>query len=772
MSRVLFLLVATLNVATVASHPQEGSLLQTWNEALDGSSQNGTPITRVVNLLKEMQATLKKEMDEDEELYEKLACWCNNNKYEKNQAIEAAQAKIAELEAKIESLTAKTAELKTTIKETSDELEADKNELAEATALRNKQLKEFQGEELAGIQNIENLKAAIMVLGKHHGAFPQISLLDLRKNRKAGRNPFGQEHENKLENALDQFMRKNQFDASTADMHATDHEVQQFLQEQKIEDDKVQDMKMKTDAETQKFLADQKNSDQQDSDRNVVVSAPPAVQPAMSIWSANDKAIVAKAIHSASGFLQSRGRETYMPGYAAQSGEILGVLKQLKEEMMGDLSEAQKTEVSRAEAFKELREAKTAEIAAGEKQLEEKKEELAQAEMDLANDKEDLEQVQASLSEDEKFLLNLVKDCDEADKNFELRKKARLSEIQAVSQTIEILTSDEARDTFNGAMKFLQLTSAGTHRDSRRKMAAKTLRTASAKLGNPELSMVASSVELDAFTKVKKMIDDMVVTLKAQQADEVKKKDWCDSEMQENEMQTMKAESLKTDQETQISDLDIAIKTLTDEIAAAKSQIQEMQLNLQRASENRKKENLDFQKTVADQKATQEILATALDKLATFYDKESLLQKGKNKQNPPVAQMKYEPSAGASGVMQMIEKLIYDAKELEADSIKGEGEAQSQYETLVADTNAAVADLQKAIVTKSESLAESEKQLTETKEALEGTMTDLESLNEYKGDLHKDCDYLVKNFEIRQTGRQQEIEALQQAKQILSGAGI
>merc|ERR1719262_1126842 len=89
--------------------------------------------------------------------------------------------------------------------------------------------------------------------------------------------------------------------------------------------------------------------------------------------------------------------------------------------------------------------------------LEEKKEELAQAEFDLANAKEDLEEVKAALSEDQKFLMNLEKTCAEADKNFEERKKSRLGEIQAVSETIEILTSDEARDSFNGAYKFLQV---------------------------------------------------------------------------------------------------------------------------------------------------------------------------------------------------------------------------------------------------------------------------------------------------------------------------
>merc|ERR1719160_2267960 len=120
--------------------------------------------------------------------------------------------------------------------------------------------------------------------------------------------------------------------------------------------------------------------------------------------------------------------------------------------------------------------------------------------------------------------------------------------------------------------------------------------------------------------------------------------------------------------------------------------------------------------------------------------------------------------------MSMIEKLIYDAKELEAESKKSEQEAQAQYETFLVDTNAAVKELQQAVVTKSESKAKAEKELVETEEALQNTITDLEDLAKYKAGLHEDCDYLLKNFGIRQEGRQAEIEALQQAKQILSGA--
>jgi hypothetical protein len=36
--------------------------------------------------------------------------------------------------------------------------------------------------------------------------------------------------------------------------------------------------------------------------------------------------------------------------------------------------------------------------------------------------------------------------------------------------------------------------------------------------------------------------------------------------------------------------------------------------------------------------------------------------------------------------------------------------------------------------------------------------------------LHADCDYIIKNFDIRQENRAQEMEALKQATTILSGA--
>merc|ERR1719436_874068 len=240
---------------------------------------------------------------------------------------------------------------------------------------------------------------------------------------------------------------------------------------------------------------------------------------------------------------------------------------------------------------------------------------------------------------------------------------------------------------------FLQLGSKqGTQN---RKVAAETLRRAARRTHNPQLSLLANAVELDAFTKVKKAIDDMVAMLKKQQADEVKKNDWCKLEIHENEMATERAEDLKADLEARIAELAEKIKALEDGIADAKAQIAQLQMDLQRSSEDRKAENLDFQKTVADQTVTIEVLHVALDRLATYYDLLQQKAEGHGKrQTPPVPQMEYKPSKGAKGVMQMIEKLVYDSKELRANSVKSESDAQAAYEQNVADTNDSIAALQ------------------------------------------------------------------------------
>eukprot|EP00429_Kryptoperidinium_foliaceum_P044493 CAMPEP_0176105622 /NCGR_PEP_ID=MMETSP0120_2-20121206/53003_1 /TAXON_ID=160619 /ORGANISM="Kryptoperidinium foliaceum, Strain CCMP 1326" /LENGTH=405 /DNA_ID=CAMNT_0017439739 /DNA_START=1 /DNA_END=1218 /DNA_ORIENTATION=- len=402
---------------------------------------------------------------------------------------------------------------------------------------------------------------------------------------------------------------------------------------------------------------------------------------------------------------------------------------------------------------------------------EQKEDEKAQTDNNLAEAKEDLEQEKKVLGEDSEFLRNLEKMCGEGRKNFDERKNARLSEMQAVSETIQILQQDEARDAMSGTYSFVQ-TSSSRHSEARHQ-AAEALRAQARKSNNPSLSVLATSVELDSFTKVKKAIDDMIAMLKQQQADEVKKNDFCNSELHKTEMDTAKAMDKREALEAHIGELESQIKTLEDGIAAAHSQIAQLQLDLQRMSEDRQKENIEFQKTIADQTMTVEVLKKALDRLATYYDLLQTQGRAKSgRQTPPVPQMEYQPNKGAGGVMEMIEKLIHEANDLKADSKKSESEAQAAYEQTIADTNGSVEALQKEITAKSKAKAEAHKDKLHAESDHLDTVKELEGLAKYTADLHEDCDYVMKNFEVRQNGRQAEVEALQQAKQILSGAAL
>merc|ERR1719240_1445237 len=120
--------------------------------------------------------------------------------------------------------------------------------------------------------------------------------------------------------------------------------------------------------------------------------------------------------------------------------------------------------------------------------------------------------------------------------------------------------------------------------------------------------------------------------------------------------------------------------------------------------------------------------------------------------------------------MGMIQQIINDAKAMEAETIRAEEDAQKAYEDFVKETNNSIEAKSKDIINKSENKAKAESELVETKESKEATMLELEQLSNYNAQLHQSCDFVQKNFEVRQTARDEEVEALKQAKAILSGA--
>merc|ERR1719437_266777 len=137
--------------------------------SFDVQAAKNRPVSKVITLLKDMLKQLEKEAAEDEDIYDKVACWCETNDKEKTKSIAEAEARIDALTTKIEELTANSARLGTEIKNLEREVATNQDSLAKATALREKQLSEFNAEEKDLLESISALKAAITVLSKHHG---------------------------------------------------------------------------------------------------------------------------------------------------------------------------------------------------------------------------------------------------------------------------------------------------------------------------------------------------------------------------------------------------------------------------------------------------------------------------------------------------------------------------------------------------------------------------------------------------------------------------
>merc|ERR1719174_785613 len=245
----------------------------------------------------------------------------------------------------------------------------------------------------------------------------------------------------------------------------------------------------------------------------------------------------------------------------------------------------------------------------------------------------------------------------------------------------------------------------------------------------------------------------------AEKADEIKHKDFCVDEFNKNQLETERKEREKADLIAKSEDLEMQIDGLKKALDTLSSEIKEPQIQMKRAGEDREKQNKEFQMVVADQRATVALLAKA---------KASMQEPAGPP--PPAGFDEYKKNEQSGGVMGMMQSIIDDAKSMEAEAIRDEEDAQKAYEELVKETNASVEQKTKDTVNKQEVKAKAESDLVEAKEGTANALTELEQLSNYNAELHQSCDFVMKNFEIRQTARDEEVEALKQAKAILSGA--
>merc|ERR1719502_7025 len=462
---------------------------------------------------------------------------------------------------------------------------------------------------------------------------------------------------------------------------------------------------------------------------------------------------------------ESSGLRTSAPA----SGAIFGMLGQMKETFETNLQTSKDEDAQAASQYENLKAAKTGEVTAATGKIATKKGELAQADSLAAESKTDLEATTNTLAADTEFLANLKKQCAAIDAEFDERTKARLEEVTAVGETIGILTSDEAQQSFSKSTSLLQARLESKRETSAREATAAFLRKQAQRLQSPRLSFLAARVQADAFAKIKENIDKMVVQLGNDGKAELDHKDGCVTDLKTNDKETTAKTKHKSDVETEIADLEAHLGVLAEEAKKLQTAVADMQIELKRAGEIREAENADFQTTVSDQRATQAIVKKALDRLAAFYSKKAFVQQGAA-QTPPGSFKEMKKNGGATPVLALLENVIKDSADVEKDALEAENEAQEAYESFVKTTNKSIAEANEQLMNNKEQAGKETVKEVDDETDKRITSNDIDGLESMAATLHDGCDYDIEHFDERVAARNEETEALKQSKAIFSGA--
>lgn len=505
--------------------------------------------------------------------------------------------------------------------------------------------------------------------------------------------------------------------------------------------------------------------------------------------------------------------------YAPASGEVVGILKQMGEEMDKDLQELIATEEAAVKSYEELMAAKKKEVAALSRSIEEKLSRVGEIGVEIAAMKNEAGDAAQALEDDKAFLADLEKNCDSKLKVHEEEKKMRAEEVVALADTIKVLNDDDALELFKktlpGASSFLQVQRSSTALRQEAGAVIAAARARAAQSHAPGLDFIALALrgKKVGFEKVIKLIDELVESLKAEQVDDDNKKEYCGAQFDVSEDKKKELAHAASDLETVISEAKDGIQTATEDIAALEKGIAALDKAVAEATEQRKAENAEYKELMSSNGMAKELILFAKNRLNKYYNPAlykapakqelseedrifvnnggtpppteapggiantgigaSLVQLASDVAPPPppaTAEAYRKQGEGSNGVIAMMDLLVKDLDKEMTVAESEEKAAQEEYERMMSDSAKKRADDAKSLTDREAAKAEMQTELEASTAEHKSTVQELMAVEKYIASLHAECDWLLQYHDVRKQARAEEADALQKAKAVLSGA--
>merc|ERR550537_1983895 len=122
--------------------------------------------------------------------------------------------------------------------------------------------------------------------------------------------------------------------------------------------------------------------------------------------------------------------------YAPQSGQIVGILKGMKDDMEAELKESVAQEEKAVAGFADLKASKEKEMEMATEAVETKTQRSGEVAVAAVQTKDSLEDTKDELADVEKLLVQLSTECKTKEQEFADRSSVRAEEVKAISEAL------------------------------------------------------------------------------------------------------------------------------------------------------------------------------------------------------------------------------------------------------------------------------------------------------------------------------------------------
>jgi DNA repair exonuclease SbcCD ATPase subunit len=419
-----------------------------------------------------------------------------------------------------------------------------------------------------------------------------------------------------------------------------------------------------------------------------------------------------------------------------------------------------------AHAYALMKQGLEDEIKVAKKQLSEATQTRSTTEEEQHSASSSLSETEETLAADTKYLEELKQSCSSKAAEWAARQKQAGEETAAIEKAKEVL-SEGVKVLLQTSMR-VQTRKMEAAGDDSRSQVVGILRRISKNAKSYALMQLVASAQSDPFGKIRGLIEEMIAKLTKEAAEEADQKSFCDEEIGESKSKQADL-SGKLDKTTaRIAKAEADKAKLQEEVKMLEEEIAEIDGGQAEATKVRQAEHEEYLKASSDFKDSAAAVAKAIDVLSEYYNSAAFVQVA-SKQAPELGGAKSDVGSTIVSILEVAES---DFTSMLAETEADESSAATAYEKLTKENTVTKATKQADVKGKVSQGKQLEVALGNYAENKATTTDELDAVLMYLDKLKPQCESKVMSYAEKKAKREQEIEGLKEALEILSAEAL